>query len=64
VTYEGPDAVGAATFHPTQPLLVTLSGSRHFEAAEDSDDDSDDAIPIKQRGKPVARDASMKLWSL
>ncbi|KAI0683292.1 WD40-repeat-containing domain protein [Cytidiella melzeri] len=31
------DAVGSVSFHPTRPLLLSVSGSRHFEEAPNRD---------------------------
>ncbi|KAI9058651.1 hypothetical protein FKP32DRAFT_1581045 [Trametes sanguinea] len=44
------DAVGSVAFHPLRPLLLSVSGSRHFDAStsgqrsEESSSDSDDEI--------------------
>ena len=32
------DAVGSASFHPLCPLVLTVSGSRHFDSQADSPD--------------------------
>ncbi|KAJ7929633.1 WD40-repeat-containing domain protein [Mycena leptocephala] len=69
------DAIGAVSFHPTRPALLSVSGSRHFHTreAEDctdssSDDDEEDPEILRNvrrsvtRPTPVPLDASMKLW--
>ncbi|KAF4571068.1 hypothetical protein EYR36_008395 [Pleurotus pulmonarius] len=35
------DSVGSVAFHPLDPLLLSVSGSRHFNSATDSDSGSD-----------------------
>lgn len=72
------DAVGSVGFHPLRPLLLSVSGSRHFTAGSDegSDVSSDESEendegepPLEplvrrpiQRPTPTVRDASAKLW--
>ncbi|KAF9233382.1 hypothetical protein BU15DRAFT_90379 [Melanogaster broomeanus] len=61
------DTIGAVAFHPLQPVLLSVSGSRHFDdageqsvssASEDSDSDSSDgsdsdvAVVRKLRRRP------------
>ncbi|KAF9233384.1 hypothetical protein BU15DRAFT_66649 [Melanogaster broomeanus] len=61
------DTIGAVAFHPLQPVLLSISGSRHFDdggergvssASEDSDSDSSDgsdsdvAVVKKLRRRP------------
>ncbi|KAH9975579.1 WD40-repeat-containing domain protein [Lactifluus volemus] len=67
------DAVGSVTFHPTQPRLLSVSGSRHFDDVDiDSDGSrSGEEAPRDGRGfvrrpshqwQPSCRDNSFKLW--
>ncbi|KAJ6483554.1 hypothetical protein C8R47DRAFT_1132560 [Mycena vitilis] len=64
------DAIGAVSFHPTRPALLSVSGSRHFHTEEESSSDEDeesDGAPRNvrrsaSRPTPVALDASIKLW--
>ncbi|KAI0350547.1 hypothetical protein OH77DRAFT_1430888 [Trametes cingulata] len=64
------DAVGSVAFHPMQPLMLSVSGSRHFEgsapdsgASSDSDDESaedeptgvNSAKPWKSPGVTISR---------
>jgi hypothetical protein len=69
------DAIGSVGFHPTRPLLLSVSGSRHFEEtlSSESDSDEDDVVDgLRRVGARIsrtgstrwARDTSMKLWSL
>ncbi|KAI0308581.1 hypothetical protein OF83DRAFT_1180633 [Amylostereum chailletii] len=71
------DAVGSVAFHPLKPLVLSVSGSRHFDTEdvsrrEDSsgssdEDDAQDAgvRAVKRhryRPQPSIRDSSVKLW--
>ncbi|KAK0491094.1 WD40-repeat-containing domain protein [Armillaria novae-zelandiae] len=50
------DAVPSVAFHPTEPLLLTVAGSRHFEDVDDEENE-------EKKLHPVVRDASIKVWS-
>ncbi|KAG8795584.1 hypothetical protein FRC12_012323 [Ceratobasidium sp. 428] len=44
------DAIGAATFHPTKPFVLSASGSRHFDeptSDESTSDESDDTEGVE-----------------
>ncbi|KAK7684384.1 hypothetical protein QCA50_012331 [Cerrena zonata] len=66
------DTVGSVAFHPSRALLLSVSGSRHFDTPRMSDSDSDDGVTedeahigVKRwtlEGKPGTRDNSLKLW--
>ncbi|KAJ7266406.1 WD40-repeat-containing domain protein [Mycena haematopus] len=68
------DAIGSVSFHPTHPVLLSVSGSRHFHtqswssSSDDSgEDDEDERGAIRRsvvRRGPVALDSSMKVWDL
>ncbi|KZV94989.1 WD40 repeat-like protein [Exidia glandulosa HHB12029] len=63
------DAVGSVALHPIEMKLLTVSGSRHFEETaqvnEGSDSDfKDDVQRHVQRVRPVAFDATMKIWDI
>jgi len=69
------DAIGSVAFHPLRPVLLSTSGSRHFDdsAMSSSSSESSDEGQEKEEQKvvtrartrphPVAFDASVKLWS-
>lgn len=63
------DAIGSVSFHPLHPLLLSVSGSRHFQepsSSESDDSDSDDEElprPRKNAPHPVPLDTSVKMWS-
>ncbi|KXN86954.1 Telomerase Cajal body protein 1 [Leucoagaricus sp. SymC.cos] len=66
------DSVGSVAFHPYQPILLSTSGSRHFndsdiesDSSEDSGTDEDETPPITSQPKtrPVCKDSSIKTWS-
>ncbi|KAF9459530.1 WD40-repeat-containing domain protein [Collybia nuda] len=72
------DAVGSVAFHPLQPTLLSVSGSRHFRlddensdlssSSDESDDEqADSAAPNitrpKIRSQPITLDSSMKIWN-
>lgn len=66
------DAVGSVGFHPLKPLLLSVSGSRHFDkysdhmSEEDPDADQelgDDAPARSHTMAPYATDNTVKLWS-
>jgi telomerase Cajal body protein 1 len=72
------DAVGSIAFHPLNPLLLSVSGSRHFDEVdsdgeESSDSDSSVLSEVMSRGdarvfirrhrpQPSFRDNSFRLW--
>ncbi|KAI0262220.1 quinon protein alcohol dehydrogenase-like superfamily [Gloeopeniophorella convolvens] len=72
------DAVGSVVFHPLDSLMVSVSGSRHFDHAGDSGSEGDDgadgaAGPVTRTGgayvrrrrerlQPVSQDSSVRLW--
>lgn len=71
------DAIGSVSFHPLKPVLLSASGSRHFETHDkmagknspgpldsdsDSDSDAEDA-EVKRYPLPYPLDASIKLWA-
>jgi len=70
------DVVAATALHPLEPILVSVSGSRHFgevssevPASSESDPElsSDDAASrtrSKLRRLPFSKDTSLKLWKL
>ncbi|KAG6831120.1 hypothetical protein H0H87_006145, partial [Tephrocybe sp. NHM501043] len=68
------DAVGSVAFHPLQPTLLSVSGSRHFESDNESEssgaevEETEDMAPQPRviRHKklvPITLDASIKTWS-
>ena len=66
------DAVGSVGFHPLKPLLLSVSGSRHFDkysdhmSEEDSDADQEPGNESSVRSHtmaPYATDNAVKLWS-
>ncbi|EGN94812.1 hypothetical protein SERLA73DRAFT_187874 [Serpula lacrymans var. lacrymans S7.3] len=80
LTYEAhKDAVGSVAFHPLQSVLLSASGSRHFEhddtgdafnasgdtsnSESESDDQGHIARKMKRRPHPVVMDASLNVWS-
>ncbi|KAF9447780.1 WD40 repeat-like protein [Macrolepiota fuliginosa MF-IS2] len=63
------DSVGSVTFHPYQPILLSVSGSRHYEdvhqdAESEDDSDASDEVRIKSRRElqPGVKDSSIKTW--
>lgn len=47
------DTVGSVAFHPLNPLLLSVSGSRHFDETEsDGEECSDSSV----RGESMSRD--------
>lgn len=52
------DAVGSVGFHPLRPLLLSVSGSRHFAAGSDegsdASSDSDESEEIDEGEPPLA----------
>jgi len=62
------DAVGSVSYHPLQPALLSVSGSRHFITPDDADRESsgsdveDSPVPRPLKRQPVVHDASAKLW--
>jgi hypothetical protein len=70
------DAVGSVAFHPLQPLLLSVSGSRHFGTADErpGDEESDSesgSVSSKEepmisksrkRLQPSVADSSVRLW--
>lgn len=67
------DAIGSVGFHVLEPMLLSLSGSRHFSDLNESDssegetsDEINESVGTKQASVqtgPTVRDASVKLWS-
>ena len=61
------DAIGSVAFHPLQPVLLSVSGSRHFTGEElDGSSSEEDDAPIRRprtRLQPSVHDATAKLWS-
>jgi telomerase Cajal body protein 1 len=69
------DAIGSVGFHPLHPLLLSVSGSRHFDQTRNDDmssesDEEDEAEDERDQesktssiaGVPFALDNSVKLW--
>lgn len=72
------DAIGSVNFHPLRPLILSVSGSRHFDptssvdrdALESSDSDDSDSSDVRtgqvtrvrDTSLPIPRDATVKLW--
>ncbi|KAG6918477.1 hypothetical protein DXG01_014104 [Tephrocybe rancida] len=69
------DAIGSVAFNPIYPMLLSVSGSRHFQSDEGSDssgsDDDDKGqdslLPPRvvhlRKPRPVTLDTSIKTWS-
>ncbi|KAG8742098.1 hypothetical protein FRC10_002034 [Ceratobasidium sp. 414] len=72
------DAIGATTFHPTKPFILSASGSRHFDEPTSDGSSSDESSEMEdmevlvagtrrsarlQPRRPTTRDRSVKLWS-
>jgi len=71
------DAVGSVAFHPVYPLLLSVSGSRHFD---DIDSESSDSSVLgeetsrgvtravigthRHRPQPWVRDKTLRLWDV
>ncbi|KAG6808968.1 hypothetical protein H0H92_002202 [Tricholoma furcatifolium] len=65
------DAIGSVAFHPVHPVLLSASGSRHFDSNDSSD--SSDSEPEEREGAiyrtrrkqphPVTRESTLKTWS-
>ena len=69
------DAVSSVSFNPCFPLLLSTSGSRHFdvdqnvESDESSDDEQDNeeaqkAVTQRDKLGPVTYDRSVKIWDM
>ena len=74
------DAVGSIAFHPLNPLLLSVSGSRHFDESDSDEEESSDSsvqgesmsrgdaqvFIQRQRHQPQPsfRDNSFRLWHL
>ncbi|KAI9511442.1 WD40 repeat-like protein [Russula earlei] len=68
------DAVGSVAFHPVRPLLLSVSGSRHFDDIESEGEESaeetsrgDGGTRVVRLGhchrpRPKIRDNSLRLW--
>jgi telomerase Cajal body protein 1 len=67
------DAIGSVGFHSFYPLLLSVSGSRHFELDQrigpsDSDSSSEDSNKELDRGmrkqilNPFSKDPLVKVW--
>lgn len=58
----GQDSIGSAlfhpSFHPSQPMLLTCSGTRTFDAEEEDSSDEEEAEAC------LAKEDSLKIWSL
>ncbi|KII94406.1 hypothetical protein PLICRDRAFT_133117 [Plicaturopsis crispa FD-325 SS-3] len=71
------DAVGSVAFHPRQPFLLSASGSRHFDRADEDDSNSSDSVETededdaervsirrnRKRPQPRPLDSSNKIWA-
>jgi hypothetical protein len=79
ITHLNIDAVGSVDFHLLKPVMLSVSGSRHWDAvpddvedSSDSEDDSDHSSaanpPNHSTSKltrgPTAHDATIKLWGM
>lgn len=56
------DAIGSVAFHPLRPLLLSVSGSRHFDEVPnrdrlDSGSDSEDAIAATEEEEDLQRNS-------
>lgn len=56
------DAIGSVAFHPLRPLLLSVSGSRHFDEVPnrdrlDSDSDSEDASAAIEEEEDLQRNS-------
>jgi len=59
------DAVGSIAFHPLNPLLLSVSGSRHFGEIDSSEEESSDSSMSRDaRRHPSVQDNSFRLWQL
>lgn len=64
------DAIGSVAFHPLKPVLLSVSGSRHFDDDSSSEDSSsdDDAEHDVRRAVAKSRcavspvDSTIKFW--
>lgn len=72
------DAVGSIAFHPLNPLLLSVSGSRHFDEVDSDGEESSDSSALSEvlsrgdarvfirrhrhRPQPSFRDNSFRLW--
>src|SRR5216683_4736483 len=72
------DAVGSVVFHPLHPLLLSVSGSRHFDDFDSDGDESSESSVLgeetsrgdtrevirrhRHRPQPSSRDNSFRLW--
>ena len=69
------DSIGSVAFHPIHPLLLTVSGSRHFDdqaLSSESEDSCSDCegegqhtqnVKSPRKPQPVTKDSSLKIWS-
>lgn len=67
---DGLDSVGSVAFHPHHPILLSVSGSRHYgdvdsdgDSSDDSDENKEVRIRSQRRLQPVATDSSIKTWN-
>lgn len=74
------DAVGSVTLHPLHPLLLSVSGSRHFDDIGSDEEESSDSSVLgdetsrddtrvfirrpRRRPQPSFRDSSIRLWQI
>lgn len=60
--FSNTDSIGSAlfhpSFHPSQPMLLTCSGTRTFDAEEEDSSDEEEAEAC------LAKEDSLKIWSL
>lgn len=63
------DAIGSVSFHAIQSLALTVSGSRHFGAADRGGHSEGDSVDVSSVGEEeeeedgfVAYDYTFKLW--
>jgi len=70
------DTIGSVAFHPLHPLLLSVSGSRHFDDIDSGEESSDSSISgeasrgdtevfirrHRHRPQPSFRDNSIRLW--
>ena len=74
------DVVGSVTLHPLHPLLLSVSGSRHFDDIGSDEEESSDSSVLgdetsrddtrvfirrpRRRPQPSFRDSSIRLWQI
>ena len=61
------DTVGSVSFHPLHPLILSVSGARHFDfetvTLGPNSDSSDSSNSDDELTVPMVRDAAMKIWN-